>query len=123
MPEAGKPGQCVYVVCSGGNDYFAEMAAVSAATLRIAAPQTRITILTDRQTAALDSSGVSALRDAADDVIVVDCEGDSPVIRSRALKTGIRRLLRGPLLYLDSDTIVMRSLEDIWRYDCDCLLY
>jgi hypothetical protein len=117
--EAGKAGQHVYVVCSGGSDWFAEMAAVSAATLRLASPSARIVVLTDRQTAALDMAAWSALRDVADDVVTADCEGDNPVIRSRAIKTGMRRLLRGPLLYLDSDTIVMRSPEEIWNVDCD----
>jgi hypothetical protein len=119
MPQAGNRGQYVYVVCSTGSDHFAEMAAVSAATLRFAAPQAYIAVLTDRQTTALDSPGMAALRTTVDNVIVVDCEGDSAVIRSRALKIGMRRLIRGPLLYLDSDTIVMRSPDDIWYIDCD----
>ncbi len=62
---------------------------------------------------------MAALRTAADNVIVVDCDGDSALIRSRALKIDMRRLIRGPLFYLDSDTIVMQSPDDIWRIDCD----
>ncbi len=54
MPQTGNRGQYVYVVCSTGSDHFAEMAAVSAATLRIAAPQAYIAVLTERRTTALE---------------------------------------------------------------------
>lgn len=115
----GVAGRYVYVVCSDGHDYFAEMAAVSAATLRIVSPHARIVVLTDAQTAAQDTPGVNSLRGSADDFLAIDCEGDTPVIRSRVLKTGMRDLLSGPILYLDSDTIVMKSPDAIWQIECD----
>ena len=114
-----KPGKYVYVVCSTGDDHFAEIGAVSIASLRLASPHARITVLTDRETANLDSPGVAAIRNAADDFVGVDCPGKDPIDRSRFLKTGMRGLVSGPFLYLDSDTIIMKSPDAIWNFAGD----
>jgi hypothetical protein len=113
------PGKYLYVVCSGGDDHFVEIAAVSIATLRLASPRARIAVLTDRQTSLVESPGVSAIRAAVDDFIVVDCPGESPMIRSRFLKCSMRAIVNGRFLYLDSDTLIVGSLDSIWGLDCD----
>jgi hypothetical protein len=114
-----KPGKYVYVVCSTGNDHFAEMAAVSITSLRLASPHARITVLTDRATADFVSPGVAALRNTADDFVGVDCPGRNSIDRSRFLKTTMRSLVSGPFLYLDSDTIIMKSPDAIWNISAD----
>jgi hypothetical protein len=114
-----KPGRYVYVVCSTNRDHFAEIAAISITSLRILSPLARVTVLTDRETANVDSAGVAAIRSAVDDFCVVDCPGDSSIDRSRFLKTGMRNFISGRFLYLDSDTIIMRSPDGIWSIDCD----
>jgi hypothetical protein len=114
-----KPGQYVYVVCSTNTDHFAEMAAVSIASLRIASPNARITVLTDQETSTIDSPGVSVIRSMADDLSIVDCPGDSSLLRSRFLKCTMRSLIRGPFIFLDSDTLILRSPDTIWSIDCD----
>jgi hypothetical protein len=119
LPVAVKPGQYVYVVCSTGNDYFAEMTAVSMATLRMASQHARIAVLTDRETSLIESPAMSAIRAAANELTIVDCPGDSSIIRSRFLKTGMRQLVSGRFTFLDSDTIIMRSPDAIWSIDCD----
>jgi hypothetical protein len=119
MPEATEPGQYVYVVCSTGNDYFVEIAAVSIATLRMASSGARISVLTDRQTSLIDSPAMTAIRTAADNLTNIDCPGDTSVVRSRFIKSNVRRLVSGRFVYLDSDTIIMKSPDRIWSIDCD----
>jgi hypothetical protein len=114
-----KPGKYVYVVCSTQDDHFAEIAAVSILSLRLASAHARVTVLTDRATASLDSPGVAALHNAADDFIAVDCPGSNAIARSRFLKTSMRSLLSGPFLYLDSDTIIMKSPDAVWNIAAD----
>jgi hypothetical protein len=117
--EPPKPGAYVYVVCANRSDHFAEMAAVSITTLRMASPRARIIILTDLATSILDSPGVSVIRAAANDFMIVDCPGDSSFSRSRFIKSNMRRLVNGRFVYLDSDTIIMKSPDAIWQIDCD----
>ena len=112
-------GKYVYVVSSTERDYFAELAAVSMASLRLASTTVQIVVFTDRQTSTVNSPGVAAIRDASDDFIVVDCPGITPLHRSRFLKTSIRSLTSGRFVYLDSDTIILKSPDTIWAIDCD----
>lgn len=118
QPEI-KPGKYVYVVCATDDDYFAEIAAVSIASLRLVSSHARITVLTDRKTSTGKSPGVAAIRNAVDDFSVVECPGETSIERSRFLKTGMRDLVSGQFLYLDSDTIMMKSPDTIWSIDCD----
>jgi hypothetical protein len=119
MLGAAEPGQYVYIICSNDNDHFAEIAAVSMASLRMVSPNSRVLVLTDRETSLIESAGLSAIRDAADKLAIVDCPGDSPMARSRFLKSSMRQLVNGRFVYLDSDTIVFRPLDGIWNSDCD----
>jgi hypothetical protein len=89
------------------------------ASLRLLSPHARITVLTDRETSNLNSSALAAIRSAADEFIEVDCPGKISIDRSRFLKTGMRSLVSGRFLYLDSDTIIMKSPDAIWNTDCD----
>lgn len=109
----------VYVLTSSGNDYLPEIAAISIASLRLAHPDARIAMLSDRETSAIASPGLTAIRPFIDNFVVVDCPGRSPLERSRYLKTSVRLLLSGRLLYLDCDTIIMRCPKSIWDLDAD----
>jgi len=114
-----KTGSYVYILCSSGRDLFPEMTAVSLATLRMASPHARIVVLVDRQTSLLHTPGLTSLREAADEFKVVDCPDTSPILRSRFLKCGARHIIAGPIVYLDSDTLVLRSPDEIWDLPCD----
>jgi hypothetical protein len=109
----------VYVVCATCNNYFAEMAAVSISSLRIVSPCAQVSVLTDSQTSAIDTPGMSAIRATANEITTVDCPGDSSFDRSRFLKSNMRRLVGGRFCYLDCDTLLMRSPEAVWDIDCD----
>jgi lipopolysaccharide biosynthesis glycosyltransferase len=118
VPTAAVTGEYVYVVCSEGNDFFAEMAAVSLSSLRMVSPFASVTVLIDKQTASINSSAVSALRSSSS-FKIIDCPGSDALARSRYLKTHLRKFVNGRFIFLDSDTIVLRSPDPIWEMDCD----
>jgi hypothetical protein len=118
QPER-RQGCYVYVLSSSGDDYFPEITAVSIASLRLLCPDARIAVISDRQTSAVNSPGLAAIRPVVDDFLVVDTPNQNPFVRSRFLKASIRSLVPGQLLYLDSDTVIMRSPAAIWRVDAD----
>lgn len=43
----------------------------------------------------------------------------SPLYRSRWIKTSVRKLVEGDYLFVDSDTIICKSLEEIDALDCE----
>jgi len=109
-----------YVVVASKDDLFAEMTAVSMATLRAVMPGARIVMLTDADTAGLDTSAIASLRKTASDWIVCDLGGlAGGVERSRHLKLRSRALLDGHFVYLDSDTLIARDLSGMSRHKGD----
>jgi hypothetical protein len=114
-----KSGSYIYVICSSGQDHFSEIAAISIASLRLVCSAARITVVTDHRTATIMSPGLAAIRPVVDEFCVFDVPGTTPFVRSRFLKASLRSLLPGRLLYLDSDTIFMRSPHKIWDIDAD----
>lgn len=119
MPGIIDSGQYAYVVCANATNYFAEIAAVSMASLRLVCPGARISALIDKETSMFEVPALYAIRTLADEISVVDCPGDNSFARSRYLKSHIRVLLSGRFLYLDGDTLVMKPPDGIWTTDCD----
>jgi lipopolysaccharide biosynthesis glycosyltransferase len=114
-----RAGRYVYVLCSSDDDFFAEVAAISIASLRLSDPTAQIAVLVDRQTSTTNSRGLAAIRPMIDEFLAFDCPGQNSFARSRFLKSSMRGLLAGRFFYLDSDTIVMRSPTAIWDVDAD----
>lgn len=112
-----KHGTYVYVVSAPKDGYFAEMAAVSVASLRHCEPNAKISIVIDGNSA--ESPGIAVLKRMADDIVKVSPASSDPLFRSRFLKTGIRNMIDGDLLYLDCDTFVLRPLHKVWECDAD----
>lgn len=109
-----------YVVVASQDDLFAEMAAVSMATLRAVMPKARIVMLTDAGTAGLQTPTLAALGKIASDWIVRELTGMAGgVERSRHLKLKARALIDGHLVYLDSDTLIARDLSGMSRHKGD----
>ena len=45
--------------------------------------------------------------------------GYTPMARSRVIKTTVRNVIDGPFLYMDTDTVVCHSLDEVDKLDCD----
>ena len=109
----------VYCLTSSGGDLYEAMTRVSLATLRLTNPSARVTIACDQQThQALQASG-SQLFHEADAVRGFPTPDGPPTYRNRYVKTQLGRLIDGPFLFLDSDTVVRKPLTPLLDLHCD----
>lgn len=113
----------MYVVTSSGQDHFVEMAVVSMYSFRQSNPskENRIHVYCDEQTNQLDSPAMRYLRELSDSVVPVRCEFDTPAARSRYLKVNLLNFVQDSYVYLDSDTLIMQNLDDLWDVDADIM--
>jgi len=108
--------QLLYVLVSRPNDPYYEQALLSATTARRHNPDATLLLLTDPET-----QGGLAARPQGDEfirlftrIIAVPFDaGLSPMLRSRLLKTGMRSLVEGDFLYIDTDTLITAPLDPI----------
>ena len=104
----------VYVLVSTERDIYLEQAYISMLSLRHHVPNAHIVLLVDDQT---NSSFVGTRKDKiqlVDELVKVDLPGNlTAQQRSRMLKTSVRNLVDGDFLFVDCDTIITKSLEEI----------
>lgn len=111
--------QIVYVVVSSEKDLFLEELWASLFSLRIYHPEATVMVLVDAPTAKRIHNN-PALNTMITDVVTVEVpEEYSPMARSRVIKTTIRNVINGPFLYIDTDTVICHSLEEIDSMDYD----
>lgn len=110
----------VYVTTvTGGSAVFAQMAALSARSLRLAEPEVRISVLTD---AAVPSTLQALFPPDVDFITVLGIPYDNPVARSRYIKTSVAQHVSAPFLFIDSDTLVTSPfLHKLARSRCDIM--
>lgn len=111
--------QYAYVLSTTGEDHLAEMAAVSMHSLRMTNPDAEIVVVLDKETERVTSPGMAEIHAVADRRIAVDIEQQGSVVRSRYLKVNLRNILAGSFVYLDTDTLILKKLDGIWRVDAD----
>ena len=113
--------KCLYLLVSGPGDVYLEQAYISASSCVRHNPDAALTLLTDRLTAEgwlRESPIADAFRALFKEIKVVDLDVSlSAMQRSRLLKTGMREYVEGDFLFIDADTVVARSLEDIDSFD------
>ena len=111
--------QIVYVVVSSERDLFLEELWASLFSLRIYHPEATVKVLVDAPTAKRIHNN-PALNTMITEVVTVEVpEEYSPMARSRVIKTTIRNVINGPFLYIDTDTVICHSLEEIDGIDYD----
>lgn len=111
--------QIVYVVVSSEKDLFLEELWASLFSLRIYHPEATVKVLVDAPTAKRihDTPALNAM---ITEVVTIEVpEEYSPKERSREIKTQIRNILDGDFLYIDVDTIVTHSLNEVDSIDTD----
>ena len=111
----------VYVLVSQESDYYYEMLLLSLFSLRLYHPlgDAEVVVVMDRDT---QQRLIDIKADILDEVtpIVPDIpQGYSTMQRSRFLKTSLRAFITGDFLYLDTDTIICRSLCEVDSFDGD----
>lgn len=111
--------QVCYVLVTDGWDRHAQMMWLSARSLRMHEPDARITLVTDHLSRPkIDRIGRQLL-DVVDQVVTVTSPVESPKLRAFHLKTILRRHVTGDLLYLDTDTLVIKKVADVLDIDAE----
>ena len=103
----------VYAIVSEENDCFLEQAYVSMSSARHVMPDVFITLVMDSRTAENLKGFRKTEAEFADEIVVVELDPAlSAKKRSRLLKTSIRNVVDGDILYIDSDTLVVKDLSE-----------
>ena len=103
-----------YVLVSSPDDVYLEQAYVSMMSLRHHDPDAHISLVTDKLTADTFIGVRKEMVRFVDELVTVDLpESIPPMKRSRILKTSLRSRISGDYLYIDVDTVIVRSLADI----------
>lgn len=111
--------QIVYVVISSEDDLFLEELWVSLFSLRIYHPEAKVKVLVDAPTAERIHQRPTLDKMITEVVTVEVPEEYSPMARSRVIKTTVRNVIDGPFLFMDTDTVVCHSLDEVDDLDCD----
>jgi hypothetical protein len=107
-------GRICYVVTSGGLDIYSAMTRLSVASVRISNPDVHVAVVCDSVTNNALRLASDRLQHEVDEWIVHNSEFQVPVARNRDLKTRLRLLLDGPFLFVDSDTMIRKSILGVF---------
>lgn len=111
--------QIVYVLVSSEKDVFLEELWASAWSLRQYEPDVPVNVVVDKPTAKRVRANAE-LMTLITNVVVADVpEKYTPKERSREIKTRIRELIKGDFFYIDTDTVICKSLCEIDNYEYD----
>ncbi len=109
----------VYVLVSDDSDYYYEQVMLSIRSLIYYNLKARIEVLVDEDTFASLRGNREAIKQYADVIEVDTPSGYDKMRRSRYLKTNMRNLVAGDFLFLDCDTVICESIEEIDKLDVD----
>jgi hypothetical protein len=110
----------LYVLVSDNDDYYLENAFLSMYSLKMRMPQAHISLLCDKDTQKTLAGVRKTILDFVNEVNVPYIDNRfNKKQRSRWLKTSMRRHITGDFLYIDSDTIIADSLEEIAEMNID----
>ncbi len=102
----------VYVLVSDEKDYYLEECLISMVSLRKHDSAANIILIMDDRTEKSLTGFRKMVREEASRVIVRQFEETvSAKVRSRLLKTSLRRLVEGCFLFIDSDTVIVDTLD------------
>ena len=111
--------QIVYVLVSSEKDVFLEELWVSVWSLRQHEPDVIVNVVVDEPTAKRVKANAE-LMTLITNVVVADVpEKYTPKERSREIKTRIRELIKGDFFYIDTDTVICKSLSEIDNCEYD----
>lgn len=104
----------VYVLTCAPDKNYIEQALLSVYTARYHNPNATIVLIVDDLTDKLLVGTRGEILNYISQKIVVELQPDLTMMdRSRWLKTSVRNLVQGDLLFIDSDTLITQSLENI----------
>ena len=110
-------GTVVYVLTSDGQDGYADMNLISLWSLLDSNPKIRTVVIIDSVSYERLEKIAHPILSSEAEIRVVSCEETPGGWRNRFVKTQVRSLVSGSLLYLDADTLVRGDLADLFRMD------
>ncbi|MBA2627318.1 MAG: hypothetical protein H0U85_04845 [Gemmatimonadales bacterium] len=99
-----------YVLTTEGEDIYALMTRISAASVRRLHPDAEIVLLCDPESESALRGAASPLLNLCDTVVSVAPDIEGRMQRSRWLKSSLRNVIDGELLYVDADTVAVKPL-------------
>ena len=110
----------VYTVVSDETDIFLEQALLSIFSLRKYNPDTFVELVIDQVTNESIIGKRSEIKKYVNKITVVEVPANyNKGPKSRWIKTNLRNLIEGDFLFIDTDTIITDSLEEIDDFDGD----
>lgn len=110
----------VYVVTSNENDLYLYQTFLSIYSLRLKNPETIVELVVDSKTDAFIKGNRAAILDLVNNKLVIDVPDTyNKVQTSRFMKTNLRNYVKGDYLFVDSDTIITDSINDIDNFEGD----
>ena len=105
----------VYVLTCAPETTYIEQALISIWSARYHNPDAHIVLIVDDKTNELLVGKRAEVLEYITEKIVIPFEDTTltPMYRSRYIKTQVRELVEGDLLFIDSDTVINHSLEEI----------
>lgn len=113
----------VYTIISSGHDNYLEQLIMSVYSLLKYNSKAEITVITDKNTVNSFIGWRSCIKNMVNQIKVVNIpEKYNQMQCSRFLKTNLRKFIKGDYLYIDTDTIICDSLQDIDFLNADIAL-
>lgn len=111
----------VYVLTCESDKHYIEQALMSVFSARHWNPEVHIVLMVDDLTDKLLAGTRAEVLDYVSEKIVVPFEDSSlsMMYRSRFIKTSVRQRIDGDFLFVDCDTLVCRSLEEIDGFEAE----
>jgi hypothetical protein len=113
-PAKTQAPQVVYVLVSAPPDHLVEMATVSVTALCMLSPEVKATVVMDPATLRGISGARARLLKFVDRVIEAPAQDQSPMARSRRIKTTLRELVAGDYLFLDVDAVPVKPIGAVF---------
>lgn len=113
--------QIIYVLVASESNLYLEELWASLYSLRQFHPDADVTVLVDKETASMIEAR-KELKEMITTVTVVPTpEHYNAKQRSRQIKTTIREVIKGDYLFIDTDTVITKPLDDITSIEGDML--
>lgn len=105
--------QIVYVLVANENNLYLEEFWISIFSVRLIHSDINIKVLVDVDTEKMVISRPKLMTLISELIVVPTSRGYNAKQRSRQIKTSIREIIKGPFLFIDTDTVVCKSLMAI----------
>lgn len=110
----------LFILTSNDSDTYYESALISIFSARYRMPNAHVILLTDNLTnKTFIGLREQILKYVSEKIVVTFDKQISKKVRSRLLKTNMRNYLAGDFIYIDCDTLIADSLEEIDECEAD----